>query len=127
MLANKDAQATVATNDLPGTAKFYQEVLGLTPLGSEGDEAAMFRSGIATVLVYRSGFAGTNRATGITWNVGDDLEAIMSELRTKGVRFEHYDLPGMTREGDVHTGGGMKVAWFKDPAGNILSLVSGPE
>ena len=127
MLANKDAVATVAAKDLPATAKFYEEVLGLTPLGTMGEEVASFRSGIATVMVYRSEFAGTNRATGITWNVGDDLEAIMTELRTKGVRFEHYDLPGMQREGDVHAGGGMKVAWFKDPSGNILSLASGPE
>jgi hypothetical protein len=41
------------------------------------------------------------------------------------VKFEHYDMPGLTRNGDVHEGQGMKVAWFKDPDGNILNLVSG--
>jgi len=39
-----------------------------------------------------------------------------------GVTFEHCDMPGMTRQGDVHSGGGMKVAWFKDPDGNILNI-----
>ena len=43
-------------------------------------------------------------------------------LKAKGVKFEHYDLPGMKREGDVHVGGDMKVAWFKDPDGNTLSV-----
>ena len=42
----------------------------------------------------------------------------------RGVAFEHYDLPGMTREGDVPCGGDLRVAWFKDPDGNVLSLVS---
>src|SRR5687768_9621246 len=100
MLANKDAVATVAVRDLPEAAKFYEEVLGLVSLGAQGDEARTFRSGIASVMVYRSEFAGTNRATGITWNVGDDLEAIVAELKSKGVSFEHYDLPGLTVKGD---------------------------
>ncbi len=45
-------------------------------------------------------------------------------LDTKGVTFEHYDMPDMTHEGDVHVAGDMRVAWFKDPDGNILNLVS---
>jgi hypothetical protein len=40
-----------------------------------------------------------------------------------GVTIEHCDMPGMTRQGDVYRGGGMKVAWFKDPDGNILNIV----
>jgi hypothetical protein len=40
------------------------------------------------------------------------------------VNFEHYDLPGMTRRGDVHIGDEMKVAWFKDPDGNILNIAN---
>ena len=43
----------------------------------------------------------------------------------KGITFEHYDMPGMKREGDIHVDGDMKVAWFKDPDGNILNVVSG--
>ena len=46
-------------------------------------------------------------------------------LKAKGVVFERYDLPGLEREGDVHVGHGLRVAWFKDPDGNILNIVSG--
>jgi hypothetical protein len=45
-------------------------------------------------------------------------------LKAKGVNFEHYDLFGMSRQGDVHVCEDMKVAWFKDPDGNILNIVS---
>jgi hypothetical protein len=74
--------------------------------------------------VYKSQYAGTNKATAVTWTVGEELDDIVRALKGKGVRFEHYDLPGMTRKGDVHVAGEMKAAWFKDPDGNILSLVS---
>ncbi len=49
----------------------------------------------------------------------------MDNLRSGGVTFEHYDLPGMTLEGDVHTADDFKAAWFKDPDGNILHINSG--
>ena len=58
----------------------------------------------------------------MTWQV-DDIEAEVADLRARGVAFEHYDMPGMTLEGDIHAGEGMKVAWFKDPDGNILNIV----
>jgi hypothetical protein len=57
--------------------------------------------------------------------VGDDVEGVVRALKAKGVTFEHYDMPGMSREGDIHVGGNMKVAWFKDPDGNILNIVNG--
>jgi hypothetical protein len=59
----------------------------------------------------------------VTWTV-DDVNDEVAALRTKGVVFEHYDMPGMTREGDVYVAGDMKVAWFKDPDGNILNVAS---
>ena len=46
--------------------------------------------------------AGTNQATAVTWVVGDDMEGVVRALKVKGVTFEHYDMPGMTQEGDVH-------------------------
>jgi hypothetical protein len=87
-------------------------------------EALVFKSGSSKVLVYQSQFAGTNKATAATWGVGNDIEQIVQGLKAQGVTFEHYDMPGLTRKGDVHVGGNMKAAWFKDPDGNILALVS---
>ncbi len=54
----------------------------------------------------------------------DTLEAIVGGLKHKGVAFEHYDIPGAIRSGDVHAFGEMKSAWFKDPDGNIIALVN---
>jgi catechol 2,3-dioxygenase-like lactoylglutathione lyase family enzyme len=104
--------------------KFYEDTLGLTQVGAEGEELLVFKSGNTTIYVYQSQNAGTNQATTLTWVVGEDLEDIIRELKTKGVTFEHYDMPDMTREGDVHVFGDMKVAWFKDPDGNILNITS---
>jgi hypothetical protein len=61
----------------------------------------------------------------VTWEVGDKVDQMARELKAKGVSFEHYDMPGLRLDGDVHVGDGMRVAWFKDPDGNILSIVSG--
>ena len=125
MLADKDAAANVAVRNLKTAKKFYEGTLGLKPIGKEGEQLIAYRSGGSTLLVYESKFAGTNKATVLTWTVGDEVESIVIALKAKGVSFEHYDMPGMTRKGDVHAGGGMKIAWFKDPDGNILSIVSG--
>jgi hypothetical protein len=50
----------------------------------------------------------------------------VAELKRKGVTFEHYALPGLTLEGDIHRAGDFRVAWWKDPAGNILSVQNHP-
>ena len=123
MLKDTDIAATIAVRDLAKARKFYEGTLGLEPASTEGDEAVNYRSGNARVLVYRSEFAGTNRATAATWTVGDDLDEIVGVLGKKGVSFEHYTFPGVTLEGDVHVMGDLRNAWFKDPEGNILALV----
>jgi catechol 2,3-dioxygenase-like lactoylglutathione lyase family enzyme len=124
MLGNKDALANVAVKDLEVAKKFYEKTLGLKQLAAEGQEAIIFKSGNSRIVVYRSQFAGSNQATAITWMVGENVEDIVSALKEKGVSFEHYDMPGIKRERDLHVAGDMKVAWFKDPDGNILNIVS---
>lgn len=124
MLADKDAIATVAVKDLKAAKKFYGETLGLRLTPVPEPEVLNYKSGNSTVLVYKSQFAGTNKATSITWIV-DDVEGTVKDLKAKGIAFEHYDFPGMTRKGDVHIAGKSKAAWFMDPDGNILAVVSG--
>jgi catechol 2,3-dioxygenase-like lactoylglutathione lyase family enzyme len=109
--------------DLDVATRFYRNTLGLTPVHQEGKELVVFRSGTSEINVYRSDYAGTNKATSVTWTV-DDVHDEVAALKTKGVVFEHYDMPGMTREGDVYVAGDLKVAWFKDPDGNILNVAS---
>jgi catechol 2,3-dioxygenase-like lactoylglutathione lyase family enzyme len=122
MLGNTDAIANVAVRNLAVAKDFYQRTLGLSPVHEEGKELIVFKSGSSTLNVYRSDFAGTNKATAVTWTV-DDVDEEVRALKSKGVTFEHYDMPGLKLEGDVHVGGDMRVAWFKDPDGNILNLV----
>ena len=123
MLRDTYAVATLAVRDLNAAAKFYGETLGLSRASTEDNEAIVFESGDTTINVYRSTFAGTNKATALTWAV-DDVEEIVRTLKAKGVTFEHYDLPQTKREGDVHVAGDHKIAWFKDPDGNILSVMN---
>jgi catechol 2,3-dioxygenase-like lactoylglutathione lyase family enzyme len=124
MLGDKDAAANIAVKNLEAAKKFYENTLGLTQVGAEGQEVIVFRSGNSTINVYRSKYAGTNQATAVTWVVGEDVEDVVRPLKAKGVTFEHYDMPEVTREGDVHIAGNMKVTWFKDPDGNILNIIS---
>jgi catechol 2,3-dioxygenase-like lactoylglutathione lyase family enzyme len=124
MLGDKDAASNVAVKNLETAKKFYEEILGLTPVGAEGEEVVVFKSGNSTVYVYKSQYAGTNQATAISWVVGENIEGVVQQLKAKGVTFEHYDMPGVTRNGDVHVAEDMKVAWFKDPDGNILNITS---
>lgn len=126
MLGNTDAVATIAVKDIEAAGKFYRGTLGLEPVPTGEEEGVLsFKSGKARILVYVSQYAGTNQATAATWMVGDELERVVQGLKAKGVRFEHYDLPGTRRNGDIHEAGNTRVAWFKDPDGNILALVSG--
>ena len=124
MLSDKEAIATVAVRDLKAAASFYEGKLGLKVHAREGDQVIGYRTGATRLNVYVSQFAGTNQATAVTWPVGNDLKAIVRELKAKGVVFEHYDMPGLERDGDIHHGGGLRVAWFNDPDGNIFNLAS---
>ncbi|MET3379215.1 MULTISPECIES: VOC family protein [Variovorax] len=125
MLGNINAVANLAVKDLAVARRFYEDTLGLSQVDAEGDEVIVYRSGNTRINVYRSQFAGTNQATAVTWQVGEDIERLAAALKAKGVRFEHYDMPDTKRVGDLHVMGDMKVAWFKDPDGNILNLING--
>jgi catechol 2,3-dioxygenase-like lactoylglutathione lyase family enzyme len=121
MLGARDATATIAVKDIDRARRFYEDTLGLELVNAE---ELVFKSGSSKILVYESEYAGSNQATALTWVVGDDLEKEAAALKAKGVVFGRYDLPGTTRKGDVHVSDGMKAAWFMDPDGNILAMVS---
>ena len=125
MLGSTDAVANIAVKNLDDARQFYEGKLGLEPVDFEDDvEVIVFKSGNSRLNVYRSDYAGTNKATAVTWAV-DDVEGEVAALKAKGITFEHYDLPGVQQQGDLHVAGTIKVAWFKDPDGNILNLMNG--
>ena len=125
MLGDKTAFATIAVKDMDAAKKFYEDTLGLKAADGEEGGGVLYKTGDSNLFVYESQFAGTNKATAVSWGVGSDLGKIIEDLKGKGVKFEQYDnIPGVTREGDIHLMGELKAAWFKDPDGNILNLVN---
>jgi catechol 2,3-dioxygenase-like lactoylglutathione lyase family enzyme len=121
MLGSVNVQPMLPVKDLREAERFYDQTLGLQRVHAEPDVAVTYRSGNTTLNVYKSEHAGTNQGTAAVWEV-DDLDAIVRELERKGVTFEHYDMPGLQREGNIYRADEFGVAWFKDPAGNILSV-----
>jgi catechol 2,3-dioxygenase-like lactoylglutathione lyase family enzyme len=124
MLKNHDSSAILAVADLDRARAFYGETLGLEPADEGSEEGVLvYRTGATRLVIYESEYAGTNRANAVVWGVGDDLDSIVAALEARGAAFEHF--PDIGRlEGNVHRAGGMKLAWLKDPDGNILHLNS---
>ena len=122
MLNSIDAQPTVAVKSLSRARPFYQAVLGLRPIGPAMPTVQCYLAGRTVLVVYESEFAGTNKATAVTWPLGKAFAKIVADLKAKGAPFVRYEMPGMTLEGDVHVINGLRLAWITDPDGNIIHL-----
>lgn len=128
MLSDFTPSATFAVKSLEAARSFYEHILGFEPIGSTLRGAQAFKVKGATVVIYESQFAGTNKATAVTWTLGKHFDDMVKALDAKGVPFEHYAMPGITLEGHVHVvqeGSPSRVAWFKDPDGNLHNLNNG--
>lgn len=116
------ATAVLPASDLARAKQWWHDVLGRDPVyEDEEGEALYYDIGGMPVLVYRTDFAGTaqNTALGL---MTDDLDRDMTQLRTHGVMFHDYDMPGLkTVDGVAELGDG-RSAWFSDSEGNILAL-----
>ena len=123
MLADIDAQPTLPVKSLSRARPFYETTLGLRPVGPAMPTVQCYLAGRTVLVVYESEFAGSNKATAVTWPLGKAFSDIVADLKAKGAPFERYDIPGMTLQGDVHSGHGLRLAWIKDPDGNIIRIV----
>ena len=123
MLGDHDAGATLAVSDFEASRKFYEDTLGLTTgMAMDGCSDLHQRSVTDPGLPIRIRRDQQGHRCDLVGRRAFD--PLIESLRGKGVMFEHYDdLPGTTREGDIHTIGEMRGVWFKDPDGNILSIV----
>jgi len=121
MLADKDSSAIVAVSDIAAARGFYVDTLGLAPV-QDHQNMLVLKTGGTQLVVYVSDYAGTNKANAVVWGVGEDMEAIVSALLGKGVKFEHYPDMGLDYSGGIHSSGDFKAAWLKDPDGNILHI-----
>ena len=80
MLRDHDAGATVAVTSIQTARPFYEGMLGLEPVNDMG-QAVVYRSGRTELLVYESEYAGANKATAVTWNVGEAITGLAAELK----------------------------------------------
>lgn len=126
MLGDHDTIATLAVKDLQVARDFYERVLGLTARGDVPD-GVLYSSGSGAFLVYPSSYAGTNKATAMSFQVPrDGFDAEITALRDSGVEFQTFDAPGISWDDGVASfGGDMRGAWFEDPDGNILNVETG--
>jgi catechol 2,3-dioxygenase-like lactoylglutathione lyase family enzyme len=126
MLSQNTPVATLATADMPRARRFYEDTLGLTP-GREETDGVFYDCGAGAIFVYRSAFAGTNKATAVTFGVPPEtFDAEIEQLRGKGVTFMTFDLEGVAwKDGIASIGESLRAAWFADPDGNIINVSTG--
>jgi len=122
MFKDTKAFSGFSVDDIPKAREFYEGTLGLEVSESNG-MLQLHIAGGNPVLVYPKGNHTPATFTILNFPV-DDVEPVVDELIAKGVRFEHYDYPDMkTDEKGIMRGWGPAIAWFTDPAGNILSVI----
>jgi catechol 2,3-dioxygenase-like lactoylglutathione lyase family enzyme len=124
MLQHFPLYAYLPAKDVARARRFYEGTLGFRPK-QELAGGVVYEFGEKTsCFLYPTPNAGTSLASQAFWQV-DDVEREVAELRTRGVTFENYDMPGEKSPSGVVTAGGAKAAWFKDSEGNILAIVQG--
>jgi catechol 2,3-dioxygenase-like lactoylglutathione lyase family enzyme len=122
MLTTYQLKAFAPTTNPQKAKHFYGEILGLE-LISEDNFALQFNANGTPLRVTTVQQLTPHPFTVLGWVV-DDIYTVLNGLKAKGVVFEHYNLPGQDESGVWTAPGGTKVAWFKDPDGNLLSLDS---
>ncbi|MCW2770220.1 MAG: glyoxalase [Aeromicrobium sp.] len=122
MLNDSKVTANVPVSDLDRARRFYADTLGLTPADENPGGLIYTTRGGTTFFLYPTEFAGQAGHTIAQWHVSSVDEEVR-DLKAKGLEFEHYDMPGVTWDGDVARMEGMgSAAWFKDSEGNIMCL-----
>jgi catechol 2,3-dioxygenase-like lactoylglutathione lyase family enzyme len=128
MLKDSQAFSGFSTNDPEKSKEFYSQTLGLE-VHEESEPMTMLTLHLATggkVLIYPKDDHKPATYTVLNFPVAD-IEKTVDELSSRGVRFEHYEGAIKTDEKGIFHGGGPLIAWFKDPAGNILSVLQQEE
>jgi len=120
MLETSKAFSSFSVDDLQRAKEFYGRTLGLKI--SESPEGLELHPGEARVFIYPKPNHKPATFTVLNFQV-NDIEAAVDELTKSGVRFEKYEGEIKTDEKGIHRNGGPSIAWFKDPAGNILSVL----
>jgi predicted enzyme related to lactoylglutathione lyase len=122
MLQESPMYAYIPVKDVGRARQFYEQKLGFKPK-REVAGGVVYEFGEHTAcFMYPTPNAGTSKASQAFWQV-ENIEREVRELKSRGVTFEDYDMPGMKAQNGIVTGDGAKAAWFKDTEGNILAVI----
>lgn len=122
MFKDTKAFSGFSVDDIPKAKAFYSQTLGLNVVEENG-MLQLHIAGGTPVLIYPKPNHTPATYTMLNFPV-DDVDKAVDELTRKGVKFEHYDMPDLkTDEKGIARGEGPTIAWFTDPAGNILSVL----
>jgi catechol 2,3-dioxygenase-like lactoylglutathione lyase family enzyme len=126
MLANSKAYSGFAVDDVSKAKRFYTDTLGLrvSDLDEEHGLLSLHLAGDRDVLIYQKPDHTPATYTILNFAV-DDIDKAVEELAARGVRFERYEGFQQDEKG-ISRGDGPYIAWFKDPAGNVLSVLQEP-
>lgn len=125
MLRTKEAFSSFSVNDIQKAKAFYEQTLGLK-VSEKPEGLELQEPGGGSVFLYAKPNHAPATFTVLNFIV-EDIEAAVDELTKQGVRFEQYDGEIKTDDKGIHRNGGPVIAWFKDPAGNILSVLENEE
>lgn len=129
MLRDSHVATRLPAQALERARAFYAEKLGLEPVG-ERPGGLLYRCGRGDFALFESDGAPSGSHTQMAWEV-NDLNAAVAQLKSNGVVFEEYELPGLTtRDGIVDVAGnypskggiGERAAWFRGSEGNLLAI-----
>ena len=125
MFKASKAFSSFSVDDLPKAKAFYGQTLGLR-VAESAEGLELHFGGDTGIFIYPKPNHTPATFTVLNFLV-DDIDAAVEELRETGVRFEKYDGEIKTDEKGIHRNGGPLITWFKDPAGNILSVLQNDE
>ena len=120
-LADTQITCMLPVKDMTRARRFYEESLGLQPLGAKPDGKFVYRCAGTELALFPKPEGTKAEHTAISFRVPDIARSV-KELQSRGVRFADYDLPGLKTVEHVCVLGSDRVAWFKDPEGNILCV-----
>lgn len=120
-LAASSVTCMLPVKDLARARRFYEQVLGLEPLGAKPDGKFIYRCGGTELALFPKPEGTKAEHTALSFRVERIGDAVAA-LEQRGVRFADYDLPGLKTVEHVCVLGSEKAAWFEDPEGNILCL-----
>lgn len=119
-LATAPVYAVLPAEDIERARTFYGETLGLKVEAMPSGEVVVHAGSGTRFLVYERARTTAEHTVMTFWV--EDLRAVMSELGSRGVVFEEYDLPGLKTTGGIAESASELAAWFTDPEGNIINL-----